>query len=341
MEEKIINTETAETSNDKVHSENKQNKNKYHKRPHKPKQNAPETEEKKTIVVGVRFKDVGKVYYFDPDGISLAVGDGVIVETVRGVEYGTVVMPTREVKESSIVKPLKKITKKADQKDMQKLEKNKQKEKEAFDICFEKIKKHDMDMKLTDVEYTFDGKKIIFYFTADDRVDFRDLVKDLAAVFKTRIELRQIGVRDEAKMLGGLGSCGRPCCCSEFLGDFQPVSIKMAKEQNLSLSPTKISGLCGRLMCCLNFENEHYVHTRKKMPKIGSIIITEDGEAEVVETNIITESVKAKFALPDGSFDAKVYPLADIKKIKNRGKTEETEVKETEIDEEMKAILDE
>ena len=338
MEDKNITIESQENNSD---IPVKNNKPKHHKKYAKTKMHENEVKENKIVVVGVRFKDVGKVYYFDPDGIQLEAGDGVIVETVRGVEYGSVVMASREVDESSIVKPLKKITKKADQKDLKKLEKNKQKEKEAFDVCYEKITKHGMDMKLTDVEYTFDGKKIIFYFTADDRVDFRELVKDLAAVFKTRIELRQIGVRDEAKMLGGLGSCGRPCCCSEFLGDFQPVSIKMAKEQNLSLSPTKISGLCGRLMCCLNFENEHYVQTRKKMPRIGSIIETEDGEAEVVETNIITEKVKAKFALPDGSFDAKVYPLSEIKKIRNKARTEAAEENDSEIDDEMKALLDE
>ena len=211
-----------------------------------------------SFIIGVRFAEVGKIYYFDPGKLELQLDDKVIVETARGVEFGEVVLAPREVEESQVTKPLKKVLRKADERDLKKIEANKQKEREAFRTCSERIAKHKMDMKLIDVEYTFDGNKIIFYFTAEGRVDFRELVKDLASVFKTRIELRQIGVRDEAKKIGGLGLCGRPCCGSAFLGDFQPVSIKMAKEQNLSLSPTKISGLCGRLMCCLNFEQEHY-----------------------------------------------------------------------------------
>ena len=204
-------------------------------------------------IVGVRFDEVGKIYYFDPGKLELKMEDNVIVETARGTEFGTVVLEPREVTEKEIVKPLKKVLRRAEEKDYKRIESNRQKEKDALRICGERVAKHKMDMKLIDVEYTFDGNKIIFYFTAEGRVDFRDLVKDLASVFKTRIELRQIGVRDEAKKIGGLGPCGRPCCCSAFLGDFQPVSIKMAKEQNLSLSPTKISGLFGRLMCCLNY----------------------------------------------------------------------------------------
>jgi cell fate regulator YaaT (PSP1 superfamily) len=288
-------------------------------------------------VIGVRFKDVGKVYYFSPGDAEIEMGDGVIVETVRGVEFGEVVLAPREMKDDKIVKPLKSIIKKAETKDYEKLEKNKKKEEEAFGICLEKIKKHNMEMKLINVEYTFDGNKIIFYFTADGRVDFRELVKDLAGVFKTRIELRQIGVRDEAKMLGGLGPCGRPCCCSQFLGDFQPVSIRMAKEQNLSLSPTKISGLCGRLMCCLNYENAHYKALRKLLPKVGSVIHTEDGDAEVVETNAITESVMARITLPDNSVEVKKYTLRDIQGGTAGGSEEE----DIEIDDDMKTILDE
>lgn len=288
-------------------------------------------------VIGVRFKDVGKVYYFDPGDVEIGIGDGVIVETIRGVEYGEVVLAPREVTDDKITKPLKTIMKKAGQEDVEKLESNKKKEEEAFGVCQEKIKKHNMQMKLISVEYTFDGNKIIFYFTADGRVDFRELVKDLAGVFKTRIELRQIGVRDEAKMLGGLGPCGRPCCCSEFLGDFQPVSIRMAKAQNLSLSPTKISGLCGRLMCCLNYENEHYKTLRKLLPKVGSVIHTWDGDAEVVETNAITESVRAKIILPDNSVEMKTYTLKDIQ----GGFTNTNDDEEIELDDDMKSILDE
>jgi cell fate regulator YaaT (PSP1 superfamily) len=289
-------------------------------------------------VIGVRFKDVGKVYYFDPGDAQIQMGDGVIVETIRGIEFGEVVLSPREVTDEKIIKPLKTIIKKADEKDLEKLKANKQKEKEAFDVCQEKIQKHDMQMKLINVEYTFDGNKIIFYFTADGRVDFRELVKDLASIFKTRIELRQIGVRDEAKMLGGLGPCGRPCCCSQFLGDFQPVSIRMAKEQNLSLSPTKISGLCGRLMCCLNYENDHYKALRKLLPKVGSTIKTEDGDAQVVEANAITEMVTAKIILPDNSVEIKKYTLSSVL---SGSAAVESDDEEIEIDDDMKSILDE
>ena len=293
-----------------------------------------------SLVIGVRFTEVGKVYYFDPGDIEVVNGEKVIVETARGVEFGEVVLEAKEISEKSIVKPLKKVIKKADEKDYKKLEKNTKKEKEAFEVCEQKIKKHDMPMKLIDVEYTFDGGKIVFYFTAEGRVDFRELVKDLAAIFKTRIELRQIGVRDEAKKIGGLGPCGRPACCNEFLGDFQPVSIKMAKEQNLSLSPTKISGLCGRLMCCLNFEQEHYHDMRKKLPRVGSVVKTPDGDAEVVETNPLTEKVKAKIALPDGSFEARAYALTEIK-IKGKRGVPAKEEPEIVVDEEIKSLLDE
>lgn len=216
-------------------------------------------------VIGVRFKKAGKIYYFDPNGNKVKLGDAVIVETARGVECGDVVVPEKNVTEEEIVPPLKKVLRKASSEDLDKVVENKQKEKEAFKICLDKIEKHNLPMKLVDVEYTFDNNKIIFYFTADGRIDFRELVKDLASVFRTRIELRQIGVRDEAKMIGGLGSCGRVLCCHSFLGDFEPVSIKMAKEQNLSLNPAKISGICGRLMCCLKYEGDVYEKLREKI----------------------------------------------------------------------------
>lgn len=289
-------------------------------------------------VIGVRFSEVGKIYYFDPGNLEIELNDEVVVETVRGLEFGEVVISARELKEKEIVKPLKKVLRKADEKDFKRLEKNKKKEKEAHDICVEKINKHNMEMKLIDVEYTFDGSKIVFYFTAEGRVDFRELVKDLASIFKTRIELRQIGVRDEAKKVGGLGPCGRPCCCSAFLGDFQPVSIKMAKEQNLSLSPTKISGLCGRLMCCLSYEYEHYHKMRKKLPRIGAAVETCDGTAEVVDTNALTEKVRAKRTLPDGTPEIREYDLADVK-IKNKRAAQAAETEEVVVDEEIKNLL--
>ena len=243
-------------------------------------------------VIGVRFKNAGKVYYFDPGDKTVAQGDRVIVETVRGIECGEVVMPNREVADNTIVHPLKGVIRMANATDLATVEQNAQKEKEAFAVCLKKITEHKMDMKLIDVEYTFDNNKILFYFTADGRVDFRDLVKDLASVFKTRIELRQIGVRDEAKMLGGLGICGKPFCCTSFLGDFQPVSIKMAKEQGLSLNPSKISGTCGRLMCCLNYEQAAYEDLIRITPKVGALVSTADGNGRVVENNLITGSLR-------------------------------------------------
>ena len=243
-------------------------------------------------VVGVRFKDVGKVYYFEPNEESFAMGDLVIVETVRGVECGEVALEPKEVSENEIVKPLKKILRKATDADRKKMEENRKKEAEALKVCEQKIEKHGLDMKLVDVDYTLDGSKILFYFTADGRVDFRELVKDLAGVFRTRIELRQIGVRDEAKMLGGLGMCGRPFCCNSFMGDFQPVSIKMAKEQGLSLNPVKISGTCGRLMCCLKYEQEAYEHLLKVTPKVGAIVQTRDGKGVVSDVNLLTGMLK-------------------------------------------------
>ncbi len=234
-------------------------------------------------VVGIRFKEAGKIYYFDPDTSELAAGDHVVVETARGVEYGQVVVAPKEVADKDIVTPLKKVLRKATARDIEQVQENEKKEKEALAICARKVEAHGLEMNLVDVEYTFDNSKIVFYFTAEGRVDFRDLVKDLASVFRTRIELRQIGVRDEAKMLGGIGPCGRVLCCSSFLGEFQPVSIRMAKEQNLSLNPTKISGLCGRLMCCLKYESESYEKNRVRLPAVGAKVATLAGEGAVVK----------------------------------------------------------
>ncbi len=248
----------------------------------------------KYSVVGVRFKEAGKVYYFSPNKLELPEGDPVIVETVRGVEYGKVAIPVKEVAESEVVQPLKKVLRRATDEDAATVIENQQKALRAREICEEKIAKHKMEMKLVNVEYTFDNSKIIFYFTADGRVDFRNLVKDLAGVFRTRIELRQIGVRDEAKMLGGFGSCGRSLCCATFLDDFQPVSIKMAKEQNLSLNPAKISGVCGRLMCCLRYESEYYHCARRGLPQPGKTVSTSQGKAKVIEVNILKRKIRAQ-----------------------------------------------
>ncbi len=244
-------------------------------------------------VVGIRFKRAGKMYYFDPAGLKLAKEDGAIVETARGMEYGVVTKSNTRVPKEAVVAPLKRVLRKATPEDTKTIEQNRKKEKDAFGICLEKIAKLGLDMKLVDVEMTFDRNKLIFYFTSDGRVDFRELVKELAAVFRMRIELRQIGVRDEAKMLSGIGICGRPLCCASFLGDFHPVSIKMAKEQNLSLNPTKISGVCGRLMCCLKYEEDVYEELNKKLPRVGDIIATPDGTGEILATNVLMQQVKA------------------------------------------------
>jgi cell fate regulator YaaT (PSP1 superfamily) len=246
-------------------------------------------------VVGVRFKKAGKIYYFDPGDLSIQKDDFVIVETVRGVEYGKAVVPRKQVDEHDVVLPLKKVVRIADQKDRMLVEENRQAAREAYEVCCDKVNEHNLDMKLVDVEYTFDRNKVIFYFTADGRVDFRELVKDLAAIFRTRIELRQIGVRDEAKMLGGIGPCGRMLCCSTFLGDFDPVSIKMAKDQNLSLNPTKISGLCGRLMCCLKYENDEYESAKEQLPDLGEFIETPMGKGKVVGLNILERVLQIEF----------------------------------------------
>ena len=239
-------------------------------------------------VIGVRFKDVGKIYYFDPLDLEIIKGSRVIVETARGVECGEVAMERKEVSDEGLVQPLKPVIRVATKEDLKKVEENHEKEKQAFDICLKKIADHKLDMKLVEVEYTFDNSKVLYYFTAEGRVDFRELVKDLASVFRTRIELRQIGVRDEAKMLGGLGVCGKPFCCSTFLSSFQPVSIKMAKEQGLSLNPVKISGTCGRLMCCLKFEQDAYLDLLRTIPKVNAIVITPEGKGTVIDQNLLT-----------------------------------------------------
>ncbi|MBT2699409.1 PSP1 domain-containing protein [Neobacillus sp. C211] len=262
-------------------------------------------------VVGVRFKKAGKIYYFDPGDLSIEKDDFVIVETVRGVEYGKAVIARKQVEEHDVVLPLKKVVRIADPKDRMIVEENKQAAKEAYEVCNEKVNEHQLDMKLVDVEYTFDRNKVIFYFTADGRVDFRELVKDLAAIFRTRIELRQIGVRDEAKMLGGIGPCGRMLCCSTFLGDFDPVSIKMAKDQNLSLNPTKISGLCGRLMCCLKYENDEYESAKALLPDLGEFIETPQGRGKVVGLNILERVLQVELKEQDRVLE---YTLEEINK---------------------------
>ena len=264
-------------------------------------------------VIGVRFENAGKLYFFDPGDFWPTPGDYVLVETSRGIEFGEVVTGIKEIDDAMLQSPLKPVVRIASAEDLQHFKDNKAAEKEAYQVCQKKISEHKLDMKLVSVEYTFDNSKILFYFTANGRVDFRSLVKDLASVFKTRIELRQIGVRDEAKMLGGLGICGRPICCGAFLGDFQPVSIKMAKEQNLSLNPTKISGVCGRLMCCLKYEQDQYEAIRKKMPKVGKEVITPDGPGVVWELNVIKETVRVRIQKGDSS-ELRDYPMEDVQR---------------------------
>ena len=267
-------------------------------------------------IVGVRFKKLGKIYFFNPKNLRVKKGDKVIVETAQGEEYGEVMIPNRIVEDEKIMAPLKKVIRIANNKDYKHYEECQKKEKEAFHICQKKIKEHKLDMTLTDVEYKFDDSKILFYFTADGRIDFRELVKDLAAIYKTRIELRQIGVRDEVKRIGGNGVCGRELCCCSFLSDFEAVSIKMAKEQNLSLNPSKISGNCGRLMCCLKYENDVYEEKSKRLPNMGAIVKTEDGEGEVDNIETLKEVVRVKIKDGDGYFYKK-YPAKDIKIIKD------------------------
>lgn len=264
-------------------------------------------------IVGVRFRKAGKIYYFDPAGMEIETGTHVIVETARGIEFGTVMIPPREMEEDGVVQPLKPVIRIATEADEITEQKNKEKEKEAFQICLEKIAKHKLEMKLVEAEYTFDNNKLLFYFTADGRIDFRELVKDLAAVFKTRIELRQIGVRDETKILGGIGICGRPLCCHTYLSEFAPVSIKMAKEQNLSLNPTKISGVCGRLMCCLKNEQETYEYLNRKLPGVGDIVTLPDGmKGEVSGVNVLRQLVKVLVDVNDEK-EMRECPVEELK----------------------------
>jgi cell fate regulator YaaT (PSP1 superfamily) len=271
-----------------------------------------------TTVIGVRFRHAGRIYYFNPGAYRIQKGEYVIVETMRGIEYGLVVTEPRLAAEEDIVAPLRNVLRKATEKDKEIYAKNMAAEKEAFDICLEKIKAHHLDMNLVEVEYTFDGNKILFYFTADGRVDFRELVKDLAALFRTRIELRQIGVRDETKMGGGIGICGRPYCCASFLSDFAPVSIKMAKDQNLSLNPTKISGTCGRLMCCLKYEESTYEELNKKLPDEGDLVETPSGEGEVLHVNVLRQLIKVGVTQEKGDVLITEFPLDEIKIVKKR-----------------------
>ena len=294
-----------------------------------------------TEVVGVRFKPVGKIYYFDPDGMVINQGQGVIVETSRGVEYGNIEIANRHIPEEELIVPLKKVMRIATQEDKVQLEKNREREKEAGEICLKKIEEHSLDMNLVDTELTFDCNKIIFYFTSEGRVDFRELVRDLAAIFRMRIELRQIGVRDEAKLLSGMGICGRSLCCATFLGDFQPVSIKMAKEQNLSLNPTKISGICGRLMCCLKYEEETYEAINKALPHEGDVVKTPDGTGEVLSVSILRGIIKVAVRKKDTDIpDINSYKASELKIIR-RKKAKETQNKNEEgTAAELKGILD-
>lgn len=265
-------------------------------------------------VIGVRFRKAGKVYYFDPAQMEIKMGDHVIVETARGIEFGEVVLGVREVDEKKVIQPLKSVIRMATKNDEELERKNKEKEHEAFQICQEKIRKHELQMKLIDAEYTFDNNKLLFYFTADGRIDFRELVKDLAAVFKTRIELRQIGVRDETKILGGVGICGRPLCCHSYLSEFIPVSIKMAKEQNLSLNPTKISGVCGRLMCCLKNEEETYEVLNSRLPGLGDAVTTSDGlKGEVHSVNVLRQTVKVIVIVDKDEKEIREYKVDQLK----------------------------
>ena len=301
-------------------------------------------------VIGVRFRKAGKMYYFDPAGFDINVGDNVIVETARGIEYGKVVLGLREIEDEKIIQTLKPVIRKATPEDDEIERRNKEKEKEAFKICLEKIKKHGLEMKLIDTEYTFDNNKILFYFTADGRIDFRELVKDLASVFKTRIELRQIGVRDETKIMGGIGICGRTLCCNSHLSEFTPVSIKMAKEQNLSLNPTKISGVCGRLMCCLKNEQEAYEELNAKLPDVGDIVTTSDNlQGEVQSVSVLKQLVKVIVTLENDEKEVREYKAEDLiftpkkkKEKSNNNGIEDEELRELELleKEEGKSLLD-
>jgi len=284
-------------------------------------------------VIGVRFRDNGKIYFFDPLRFNVEVGEYVIVETARGVEYGKVVLGRREIDEKKMNSAIKPIIRIAEDKDHKKYEDNKEKNKKAYNICLEKIAKHKLEMKLIDAEYTFDNSKVLFYFTADGRIDFRELVKDLAAVFKTRIELRQIGVRDETKIVGGIGICGRELCCNKHLSEFVPVSIKMAKEQNLSLNPTKISGVCGRLMCCLNHEQDTYEYLNDRLPNIGDVVKTNDGrKGEVKSVNVLRQKVMVVFTLDDDSKEQQEYKIEELRfKPKKRRNDDRDKISDAEL----------
>jgi len=282
-------------------------------------------------VIGVRFRRAGKIYYFDPMGLEIEQGMHVIVETARGIEYGHVVLGIREMDDEKVIQPLKPVLRIATEADDEISDENRRKEKEAFQICLEKIAKHGLEMKLIDVEYTFDNNKVLFYFTAEGRVDFRELVKDLASVFRTRIELRQIGVRDETKIMGGIGICGRPLCCHTFLPEFIPVSIKMAKEQNLSLNPVKISGVCGRLMCCLKNEEETYEYLNSKLPSIGDFVTTDDGlKGEVHSVSVLRQLVKVIVTVGKDDKEIREYKVSQLK-FKPRRKREKTQIADSEL----------
>ena len=283
-------------------------------------------------VIGVRFRTAGKIYYFSPGKLEIKNGDHVIVETARGIEYGHVVLGNRDVEDNKVVQPLKAVIRMANKEDIAREEANRKKEKDAFKICQEKIRKHELQMKLIDAEYTFDNNKLLFYFTADGRIDFRELVKDLAAVFKTRIELRQIGVRDETKILGGVGICGRPLCCHSYLSEFIPVSIKMAKEQNLSLNPTKISGVCGRLMCCLKYEEETYEDLNSHLPSVGDYVTTDDGlKGEVHSVSVLRQQVKVVVTVGRDEKEIRDYRVDQLKfkpkRRRDRGNVNDAELK--------------
>ena len=288
-------------------------------------------------VIGVRFRTAGKIYFFSPGQLDIKVGDHVIVETARGVEFGSVVSGPKEVEDEKIMQPLKPVIRVATKEDFRKEEKNREKEKEAFEICLEKIRKHGLEMKLIDAEYTFDNNKVLFYFTADGRIDFRELVKDLASVFRTRIELRQIGVRDETKIRGGIGICGRPLCCHTYLTEFAPVSIKMAKEQNLSLNPTKISGVCGRLMCCLTNEEETYEELNSRLPSIGDSVTTpEKLKGEVHSVNVLRQLVKVVVILDNDEKEIREYKVEELR-FKPRRRKKDVKLSKEEL-KELKAL---
>ncbi|ADQ07861.1 PSP1 domain protein [Caldicellulosiruptor hydrothermalis 108] len=289
-------------------------------------------------VVGVRFKKAGKIYWFDPNNIDLKAGDDVIVETVRGIEMGKVMIEKREVPDEEIVQPLKKVVRKATEEDYKKAQENMEKAAKALEICKEKVQKHGLPMKLLHAEYTFDNNKLLFYFTAEGRVDFRELVKDLAAVFRTRIELRQIGVRDDTKFRGGLGPCGREVCCAVHLCEFVPISIKMAKQQGLVLNPAKISGLCGRLMCCLTYEQKFYEEAMLKLPGIGAIVKTADGIGEVVEVSVLKEKIKVRFEDEMQNVEVKEYSVGEFEILKDTKKIQQPVVALD--DDEIKELLD-